>query len=165
MHSIPHLKFLQFLVHLGFFHAFLQSSHFLSETCSIFSSELLPIFCFPKQVERSSTNFLLSNFPNSLQSIFPTLYLFATFYFKINIFEFLSLYLSNEYFIFLYFKILFFSCSSSSSYVVHTILLFFISLSLLNSSFSSLVSSSFLNYPSISIIFLFFLQITVLLFH
>lgn len=108
MHSIPRLKFLQFLVHLRFFHASLESSHFLSETCSIFSSELLPIFCFPKQVERSSTNFLLSNFPNSLQSIFPTLYLFATFYFKINIFEFLSLYLSNDYFSFLYFKILYF---------------------------------------------------------
>lgn len=109
MHSIPHLKFLQFLVYPGFFHASLESSHFLSETCSIFSPELLPIFCFPKQVERSSTNFLLSNFSNSLQSIFPTLYLFATFYFKINIFEFLSLYLSNEYFIFLYSKILYFS--------------------------------------------------------
>ena len=108
MHSIPHLKFLQFLVHPGFFHASLESSHFLSETCSIFSPELLPIFCFPKQVERSSTNFLLSNFPNFLQSIFPMLYLFATFYFKINIFEFLSLYLSNEYFIFLYSKILYF---------------------------------------------------------
>lgn len=107
MHSIPHLKFLQFLFHPGFFHASLQSSHFLSETCSIFSPELFSIFCFPKQVQRSSTNFLLSNFPNSLQSIFPTLYLFATFYFKINIFEFLSLYLSNEYFIFLYSKILY----------------------------------------------------------